>query len=809
MNITKITSLVMKRLHSNQRGVSSGEPALSVPPPPIVTPHDKSVFTILLVAAFLLPLFFFPYLNLTVELGKGIFVAVVAVLGMILWLVARLKDAQFIIPRSVLLASIGIIVLVFLLSALFSPAISVSLGGAIFELGTFSSIAFLAVITFLASIAFQSHQNVLRLYVAFLFSFIVVFLFQASRLLFGADFLSFGLFTERAASVVGKWNDLAIFFGFITILSLLTIALMPQKRMLKKWFSVALVLSLVFLAIINFSVVWFLIGMLALVIFVYNLSFGWRKLRRDEEMKERKFPVSAFGVLIISAVFFISGNSIGGFLAPLFNVSQIEVRPSWSATLDIARETFKESPLLGSGPNRFTQQWLLSKPDGVNNTIFWNTDFRSGVGLIPSYIITTGLVGALAWLVFLSLFLYRGFRSLFSISRESSRYFLFSSFILSLYLWVLLFVYVPSMAIVALTFFMTGVFIALSAHERLIRNFQFSYLGDPKVSFVAVLLLTILIIGSAISGYTLIRKSVALITLQKGRIAFNVEGNLDRAGEKIDRALSLSQTDTYYRAAAELNTARLNFILNDPDISTENARAQFQATLGKAIDSAQRAVQFDDTNYLNWLNLARVYAAIVPLNIDGAYENARQSFGRAASLNPKGPSIVFEQARLEITRGNTTEARDYINLAIEMKNNYTDAIFLLAQLEANEGNIEGAIASVERATLLVPNNTGIFFQLGLLKYNNADYDGSIPAFERAVTLTPNYSNAKYFLGLGYDKIGRNSDAILQFEDIVRLNPDHSEAERILSNLRDNRDPFADVVPPAELPEQRSGPPIEE
>ena len=48
----------------------------------------------------------------------------------------------------------------------------------------------------------------------------------------------------------------------------------------------------------------------------------------------------------------------------------------------------------------------------LNSTVFWNTDFSSGIGFIPTSFVTTGIVGALAWIAFLVLLIVFGFRML-------------------------------------------------------------------------------------------------------------------------------------------------------------------------------------------------------------------------------------------------------------------------------------------------------------------------------------------------------------------------------------------------------------
>ena len=76
-------------------------------------------------------------------------------------------------------------------------------------------------------------------------------------------------------------------------------------------------------------------------------------------------------------------------------------------------------------------------------------------------------------------------------------------------------------------------------------------------------------------------------------------------------------------------------------------------------------------------------------------------------------------------------------------------------------------------------------------------------------MVPEYANAKYFLGLSYYVQGRQEDAIKMFEDLARTNQDNAEVALILSNLRLNKAPFEDVVPPPTSPESRAQAPVSE
>jgi len=758
---------------------------------------EQIAFWALALGMFLLPLFFIPFFSVSIDSTKILFLSIVVVTSFFIWLLARLKNGTFTIPKNLLLVAGVVIVGVFALSSLLSVAVSTSISGLAYDLGTFASILTLFVLMFLASIVFQSQKRMLYLYGIFFLIFIFLFLFHFLRLIFGADFLSLGVFNSGVSSLIGKWNDLGIFGGMIILLSLISLEFLELSKKYRLVLYGFLISSLAVLSIVNFTLSWFILGIFAVILIVYKLSFP-HGVKKDGERGLPRFSLPPTIVLLVSFLFIISGNSLGGAIAGFLNVSQVEVRPSWGATVDITKNTWGNNILLGSGPNRFTNQWLAFKPDGINTSLFWDTDFRSGVGLIPTFVVTTGLLGLLAWFFFFGTFLYRGIHSLFTSSNPLSYYLSLSSFLLALYLWIISIFYVPSITLFAFAFLLTGVFIASLISRGLIKNFVFSYTKDQRVGFVAVLISITLLIGTATSGYGVLQRFFSLLYFNSSRIAFNSEGNFDKAALHIQKAINLNDSDIFYQALTEIEIVKLGVVVNRQDLTPDNARAQFQDTLARAIGAGRNAVAKDETNYANWLSLGRVYAAVVPLDISGAYESARVSIESAQALNPKSPRLLLDRARLEVARGETSEARNYITQALNEKNNYTDAIFLLAQLDINDGNVEGAIASVETATLLDPNNTGLFFQLGLLRYNTGDFIGAISALERAVFLNTDYSNARYFLGLSYYNTNRSADAVVQFEDIERLNPENQEVKNILNNLQNGRNPFENLPAPEVL-----------
>jgi len=752
-----------------------------------------------------LPFAVIPALSFPFQFGKVLLFGLPVLIVSILWCIHALKSGVIELPKSGILYALFALTIAYFISALVAPSTTQALIGSGSETDTTVFIFLLFLGTFVTSVVAKTSSRRAFLFKAVGIATFVLTLFVALRLILGAEFLSFGVFTNVTSNLLGKWNDLGLFFGIPALLAMIALqskGLMGKKRLLALG---VFVLSLILLIIVNFSTAWLLLGVISLGSFLYGL-FGGRFQAGEENQRHIRIP--ALIVLVLSTVFFLGGTVFGPFIANTLGIATIEARPSWSSTITVMGDVYATDAFLGAGPNHFKNEWQMSKPAEVNQSLFWETDFSAGVSTVATSAITIGVLGILVWILFFGAFARTGMR-LLGLTGENKKeaYLLTASFVVSLYLWGVLLLYVPGITLLAFTAIFTGLFIASGMNSKIIGRRTLSLRGNPRAGFIGIVLLVVFLIISIVLIYGLGSRYVSAYLQQQASVVLNQDGDTAVAAQHLESANAVSETDTAHRGLVNLGLIELNRIVSAGE-PTDETRAQFQKILKTTIDHGTRAITLDQNDYQNWLVLGQVYEALVSINVEGAYENAKQTYDRAQALNPTSPAIPLRIARLELANGNTEQALSRISDALRLKNNYTEAIFLLAKIQVDQGNIPDAIRSVEATTLLEPNNPALFFQLGLLRYSESDFTGAVEALEQAVDLNNDYSNARYFLGLAYSQLARNDEAITQFERIAELNPENTEVPTIIENLKAGKKPLAGIVPDTP-PEERDELPVEE
>jgi tetratricopeptide (TPR) repeat protein len=746
---------------------------------------NKLSFIILLLTIFVSFFFFIPYTPVTLEASKGFLLSVGATLSLFFWLISRLGDGKFLVPKDKLILFGAAIPLVFLISSFFSSSLYISLFGSGFEIGTFGSMLVLFIVFFLSSLYFQSEKRLWYFVGSLFVSGLILVLFEALNIFVGFDRILPGFLKGiSSGNLVGSWNNFALVLGVMVLLSSFTLELLKTKLSYKIAQYVLLSLSLLFLIIINVPLVWLLVGLFSVILFVYSISLQHSgvKIIQDGDDK-KKFPVVSLVIIFISLMFLIGGNLASGFVAKYVNLNNPDIRPSIVTTSQIAWKSVKHNPFFGTGPNTFVIDWALWQPKEIAQTVFWNVDFSNGFSLLTTFAVTTGILGLLAIIFFLSIYVVRGIQSIrIALHNTFSNYFIMTTLMVSIYSWITIIFYNPNILMLMLAFTSSGILIGILVYKQAIPVKDFSFLNDPRNSFFSILILLVLMVSAISLTYVYVEKFTSILYFSKGLNSGNTMESLTNSENMISRAITLDKNDVYYRNLSQVYIDKINLLINNKEISQDALKSDLQQLVNLAQGNAESAVSQNPKQYLNYVNLGNVYSSLVPLSVANSYESAIAAYDKALLLFPNNPSIPLAKASLEFINKNNKEARKYIDQALGIKVNYIDAIFLLVQIETNEGNLAEAIKQAEHAGDFAPNDPTVFFRLGLLRYNNNDYTGAISAFEKAVILDNSYLNARYFLGQAYKKVGRTDEALVQFNILNKVIPDNQDVKTAISTI---------------------------
>ncbi len=748
---------------------------------------NSFVYWILLITTVTLPVFVLFNSSVSTLMVKNFIGGVLVFVILASFAISHIVSQKITIPKSYILFSVWLLPIAYVLSSLFAKGKTYFFGNTL----SMDSVGFMLVVAIavtITAIILNTAKRALGIYLAMLVSAFLLTIFEIVLFFMQDSVQIFGL---KSVSLLGSLNDLAMFFGLIAIFVLLSLVMLPVTMIVRFVLWLVLIVALFFLTVVNLNVLWWMLGGFSVAIFVYSITSS--AFTKSSSTK-RKISWASLFVFLVSALFLFGSASITDAVSKMANVGEFDVRPSWSTTVSVGSQSFSNGNMVfGSGPGTFYHEWAQYMPESINATSFWLADFFYGIGLIPTSVITTGMLGAIAWIMFFITFLFVGVK-VFLYSDTSKlgivTYLRVTSFVASLYLWVNAIIQIPSPALILYAAIFTGMFVStvnLGSNKNKI--FELNFKDNPKIGFIVTLILTVAVLGSFAGIYKVSEHYIAELNYQDSVKVALADDNIDLATDLLNKAISHNKVDAYYRFLSNIYVVKAQKIISQSK-NTDDIKVKLQDNLSGAIKNAIEATKIDKLGYKNWVNLGNVYKSMTTVGVGNAVENSISAYDKALELRPSSPSVYYDKAQLEKARGDNKKAREYVEKAISLRNQYTDAIFLLAQIQAEENDIENAINSVKAIILFEPKNAVAYFQLGLLYYASEDFVGAAQALEKAISINPEYANARYFLGLSYWRLGNYKATVEQFTEVQKTNPDNVEVRNILKNLKEGKEPFA-------------------
>ncbi len=744
---------------------------------------------------------FIPSTAVPVTTTKTFLLAAGTLVTLALYILARLGRGNVILPPFALLGALWLPVLAYALSAVFSGTLFTNaLWGSAFEPDTFGFMLVATCLGTLAALMLRRPEQYHSFLNAAAWAFGAIVVLQLLIVIVG-QFAPNAI--SPAFSAIGSFEDLAFLAGLGIIGILITLRELNLSRRAHYIRIAILIGALMLLAIANSMLTWTLVALFSLGLFVEAIMQRKSKtaeadldgaaimseapLETDESIHSFIIPLCVLAV----SLFFLIGGTLGNALANTLNVNILNVRPSWESTLSVGQKVYATAPVFGSGPNTFGVEWLKYRDAALNSTVFWNIDFSSGIGFIPTSFVTTGLVGMFAWVLFLALFIVFGLRTLILRTPQDAfvRHVALFSFVAALYLYITAIFGLPNTVILTLAFVFAGLFVSTTRYAAHGQQWGIVFSRSPRLGFLVVFSLTILLLGSVGAAYSLVGRYIATTELAESRVAFSA-GNIEAAGKSAQNSILFASSAAAYQIEAGVASVQLDRIAASSTMSTSAAQQAFQTALSGGINAALTATRLAPSDYQNWLILGNLYAKAVPLGVSGAYDSAKDAYGKAALLSPTNPQIPYILAQLNIAKRDIKAAKEDLKSAIALKQDYTDAIFLLSQLEVQDGNVREALAAALAAAYFTPNNPSILFQVGVLSAAQGDLAGAANALSAAVAANPQFANARYFLSAVFAKRGDIKNALEQMRAIAKMSAENANAVASqLEALEAGKNPF--------------------
>ena len=741
---------------------------------------------IVLVVVGLLPVLFIPGLLDIATPVKTFAVLFAIVAAVIVGSLGLLRAGVLSVRPLPLLVSWWGVVLAATVAGLMAPQMRVAFLGDALEIHTVGFLAIMGALMSLMLLFKKAKAGIMYFYGLLFISAALLSLYHILRIVFGPDTLAFGILTNPAATIVGSFNDLGLVLALTIMVGLITLVQLPVQRPLSYVLVASIGLSLMMLAVINFFMVWVFLGLFSLLLVMYSLTkgrMGGRAAALPTDGPSLTVTILSLVVFVVSTVFVIGGASLGAWVSNQTGVSYLEVRPSVSATADIVRQTFGDNAFVGSGPNHFAESWVQYRERAINETVFWNVPFSAGSGYIPTWFVTTGLLGVLAWLVFIGLFFWTGIQTLLRNTADDRFWYFIAtiSYAVSFFVLVMSFLYVPGPVVLLVGAATLGLFLVASEQLSTRTVPTFNFLTSARTGFILITAVMVIIIGSIAVGYQGFRQLMALNTFASAATIPAGENQPAEVVATVARAYNFHASDVFLRELAIYKLVEMQSLATIQSPSQGDTQ-RFRDAVAAAIEASDEAINRRASDARNWSIRGDIYTALAALGVEGAADRATADYAEARKRDPQNPYYDLQAAILAATTNKPDEARAKIADALRLKSNYTDALMLLSQLDIASGNIKEAIRTTESLIAIEGNNPGRFYQLGVLYSADQNRTAAIDAFNRAIALNPQYANARYLLALEYLASGNQESALNELRIVRDLNADNASVADLISQI---------------------------
>ena len=173
----------------------------------------------------------------------------------------------------------------------------------------------------------------------------------------------------------------------------------------------------------------------------------------------------------------------------------------------------------------------------------------------------------------------------------------------------------------------------------------------------------------------------------------------------------------------------------------------------------------------------------------GRLDEAAAEALRSVQANPNNAEALATVGTIELSRGRTAEAQQYLRRSVE-KSPEPD---VLAKLAFLRGDLAGAKREFQRAIGSRPDDGSLHNELAAVLAKRGEGEQAMNEYRAALRFNPNLYDAHMNYGALLSRVGREPEAMHEFEEAIRLRPGSPEPYVYLALVEANQHRFAEAA----------------
>ncbi len=189
---------------------------------------------------------------------------------------------------------------------------------------------------------------------------------------------------------------------------------------------------------------------------------------------------------------------------------------------------------------------------------------------------------------------------------------------------------------------------------------------------------------------------------------------------------------------------------------------------------------------------------------DQDYEEALNNFDEVLQNYPGFAPALFNKGVVYRAQGNTEQAVNFIEQAIEAdpdNQNYITALSNMAKLHFKDGleayqrgNLTTAEEEFKTALQIDPDLVNAQYMLGVIARRRGNTTEAIDRYQATLEIDENYERAWVALGIAYESIARDKQALNAYQRATEVNPNYARAWTRHGLLLNDMERYAEAVP---------------